>query len=103
MDKMERCSNMPFKSTNTGPFTRTAIEALRPDQMGVYGLFKSNLWVYIGSGDIRARLLDHLNGDNACITGQSPTHWIYEVTANYIQREKDLIAEFNPVCNKRVG
>ena len=94
---------MPFKSNTVRDFTRANVEALTPNQMGVYGLFKADVWVYIGSGDIRARLLAHLNGDNPCITAQRPTQWIDEVTANYVQREKELIAEYAPVCNRRVG
>jgi len=71
--------------------------------MGVYGLLKSNQWVYIGSGDIRQRLLDHLNGDNSCIVSEKPTHWVDVVTANYIEEERRLILECDPVCNKGVG
>jgi hypothetical protein len=94
---------MPFKVTWSGQFTRTDIEALHPGQMGVYGLYNQIRWVYIGSGDIRQRLLDHLGGDNSCITAQRPTHWVAEVTINYIQREKELIVEYDPICNRRVG
>ena len=94
---------MPFVQQTSKPFTRVNIEALRPNQMGVYGLFKTNRWVYVGSGDIRSRLLAHFNGDNSCIIREQPTYWVDEVTANYIQREKDLILELSPPCNQRVG
>ena len=57
----------------------------------------------MGKGDIRTRLLAHLNNDNPCITKASPTRWVSEVTANYNDREKALILEFNPACNKKVG
>lgn len=74
-----------------------------PNQKGVYGLFKNNQWVYIGSGDIRSRMLDHLNGDNTCINAYMPTHWVAEVSSFYREREKELILEYDPVCNRRVG
>ena len=42
--------------------------------MGCYGILVQRLtetWVYIGSGDIRQRLLDHID-DNPCITQEQP-------------------------------
>jgi len=103
MDKIEGCSNVPFNNNTVRPFTRAGIEAINPNQIGVYGLFKPKVWVYIGRGDIRDRLLKHLNGDNPCITREAPTSWIAEVTSNDVQRERELIAELNSVCNRRVG
>ena len=84
-------------------FTRENIEALNTDQIGVYGLFRENHWIYIGRGDIRARLLAHFNGDNSCITREGPTHWLDVVISDDVDEEKRLILEFNPVCNKKVG
>ena len=94
---------MPFGNNTVRPFTRADVESINPGQNGVYGLFRTGTWVYIGRGDIRDRLLKHLNGDNPCITREVPTSWMSEVTPNDIQREKELIAEFDPVCNRRVG
>ena len=94
---------MPFPEQTPRAFSRVDIEALRPDQMGVYGLFKKNQWIYVGSGDVRDRLLAHFDGDNTCISREQPDEWVGEVTANYVQREKDLILELSPVCNQRVG
>ena len=94
---------MPFSQQTPRDFTRANIEAIKPSQMGVYGLFKTNRWIYVGSGDIRKRLLAHFTGDNPRITREQPTHWVDVVTANYIQREKDLTTELNPACNQRVG
>lgn len=94
---------MPFPDQAPREFTRAKIEALNKSQMGVYGLFKQGRWIYIGSGDIRQRLLDHFNGDNGCITREGPTHWVDVLTSNFVEREKELIIELNPSCNKRVG
>lgn len=94
---------MPFANNPVRSFTRANIEALTPGQLGVYGLFSEGRWIYVGSGDVRTRLLDHLNGDNDCITGEAPTSWIDEVTADYKNREKELIVELAPACNKKVG
>lgn len=84
-------------------FTRENIEALNIDQIGVYGLFRGDHWIYIGRGDIRDRLLAHLNDDNPCITREKSTHWVDIVTSDDVAEEKRLILEFDPVCNKKVG
>ena len=95
---------MPFIQQTPRPFTRLEIEALNMNQKGVYGLFKGDVRVYIGKGDIRQRLLDHLNGDNPCITRTWPTHWLAEVTVgDPSAREQQLILEYQPACNYRVG
>lgn len=94
---------MPFPKQEPRPFTRENIEKITPGQKGCYGLFRENQWIYVGKGDIRARLLDHYNGGNPCITRQRPTHWVDVVTANYDEVEKLLIKELQPVCNLKVG
>jgi hypothetical protein len=58
----------------------------------------------VGSGDIRARLLGHLNGDYAQIARARPTHWVAVLTANAQAESERLIAELSPTCNaKSVG
>jgi hypothetical protein len=94
---------MPFPPQSPRVFTRANIEAIHPGQMGCYGLFKNGVWVYVGKGDIRSRLLDHYNGGNPCITRSGPTHFVTVVTPYMDSVEKALIRELNPVCNQRVG
>lgn len=94
---------MPFPQQDPRPFTRVGIETLNPNQLGVYGLFRQGQWIYIGKVDIRQRLLDHLNGDNSCITRQTPTRFVAEVTSSMDERERQLIVEFQPICNQRLG
>lgn len=95
---------MGFPNQTARAFTRQNIEALAPNQFGCYGLFiNQGEWVYVGKGDIRKRLLDHLNGDNPCITRSRPTHWVDIVTDDMDRLEKSLILELNPTCNKKVG
>lgn len=95
---------MPFVQQTSRSYIKTEVESLKPNQIGVYGLFKQGVWIYVGKGDIRQRLLDHLNGDNPCITKERPTHWVDEVTSgDPSDREKQLILELNPICNKKIG
>ena len=94
---------MPFSEQESRLFTKQGIEWLDPGQVGVYGIFKTDRWVYVGRGDIRDRLMAHFNGDDECINQQAPTHWVAEVTADAVNREKELILELTPACNRRVG
>ena len=94
---------MPFPNQPSRPFTREDVERLHPEQPGCYGLFTKHQWVYIGKGDIRQRLLGHLNEDLECITHMQPTHWVGEVTPYYNERENQLITEFLPLCNLKKG
>lgn len=95
---------MGFVEQIPSPFLKAEVESLTPNQIGVYGILRQGAWVYVGKGDIRERLLAHLNGDNPCILRERPTHWVTEVTwGDPSEREKQLILELQPVCNKKVG
>ncbi len=94
---------MPFLKQADRPFTKYFIESLDTNRMGVYGIFNKNKCIYIGRGDIRKRLLDHLNGDNQCILSLKPTHWFGEITTEMFERERELIRELHPVCNESSG
>ncbi|MBU2545493.1 hypothetical protein KKC65_03545 [Patescibacteria group bacterium] len=97
---------MPFAKQTPRIFNRENIEKINPDQSGIYGLFREGSWIYVGKGDIRQRLLDHLNGDNHCITNAQPTHWVDEVVnGDPSLREKELIIELRNrlVCNEKIG
>ena len=95
---------MPFIEQEPQDFNRGSIEHLKPNQNGVYGILRKNTWIYIGKGDIRERLLDHLNGDNPCILSEAPTHFVAEVLQDDPSSEEQvLISEFQPICNRRVG
>lgn len=94
---------MPFPKQSPRLYTRAGIEILNPDQMGVYGIYRDGLWIYVGRGDIRKQLLAHLNGDNPRITRENPTHYVTMLTNDHVRIEKALIVELNPVANRKVG
>jgi len=68
-----------------------------PDDAGVYSLWDGEEIIYYGraaggsSGTIRARLLDHLNGKADPATA---THYSWELCADPITREADLLRRF---------
>ena len=37
------------------------------------------------------------------LTRNAPTHWVAEVTSSADSREKELIRELTPACNRRIG
>jgi hypothetical protein len=91
---------MPF-ANKMRPYTKESILALSANQSGVYGIFHDTVAIYIGSGDLRDRLLDHISGDNACITANTPNLWTGEVLPSEpTGREGELIREYRPKCNR---
>ena len=94
---------MPFNNDRPWLFDRQAIESFDSGQTGVYAIYNARAWIYIGRGDIRQRLLDHLDGDVPGINTHAPTHFRAEVTDDSITREKQLLREYMPACNLRLG
>ena len=93
---------MPF-TTNMRPYTRENIESINPNQNGVYGIFQGDSAIYIGSGDIRDRMLKHIDGDIPCINNNSPNQWTaIVISGDPTSREGELIREYQPVCNQRI-
>lgn len=97
---------MPWNSPNSYRFAADAITTHAPAGSGVYGLYSAQQWIYIGeSHDIRSRLLQHLRGDNECITRLNPASFVFELAPVHqlVARQIALIREFRPVCNQRSG
>lgn len=87
-------------------FNRQSILANAPAISGVYAVFNSQRWIYVGEGrDIRARLLAHSNGDNRCITQLNPTGFQLEQWPAHqgVARQDELILALRPACNQRLG
>ncbi|MGA3231108.1 MAG: hypothetical protein ABSD51_14280 [Candidatus Binatus sp.] len=98
---------MPFKNQNVYGFTASGIVSA-PSASGVYGIYNQAAWIYIGeSGDIAARLGEHLVGTNSNpdIRKNAPTGFTYELVlaAQRVQRQDELIRELMPLANKKLG
>ena len=92
---------MPFPHEMKS-YTKASILNLKPDQNGVYGIFRGDRAVYVGSGDIRDRMLAHIDEDNPCITQNTPNQWTsFLVSGDPTGREGELIQEYSPICNKQ--
>jgi hypothetical protein len=84
-------------------WSESSIKANAPQSSGVYALY-GVVWIYIGeSNDIQSRLLEHWNGDNACIIRANPTGFVFEICglAERPGRQAELVARFRPLCNQR--
>ena len=95
---------MPFKGA-TFEFNEDRIKAVAPKVSGVYGLYASQGWVYIGeTANIEERLFQHLRGNSECINRWKPTGFVFErVEASMrVARQDQLILELNPACNQRL-
>jgi excinuclease UvrABC nuclease subunit len=94
---------MPFPWTSKMPYTHDVIEGLPHNLVGCYGLFAGDRCIYVGKGNIRDRLLDHLKRDNLCIVIHQPTDVYWVLAPEPDELEKQLITEHDPACNERVG
>ena len=96
---------MPFPIQDPHPFTEQGIKNLAANQAGVYGIYNSQKWIYIGKAtDIKVRLLEHFNklsDQSACIWRNNPTHFAAVINLNNMDSEETaLIRELASVCNK---
>ena len=79
------------------PFTRAILEYAPFDVGGVYVLWEGEEVIYIGrtgsSTNIRARLLEHLEGARGACSSKA-THYSWEITLWDSARETELLALF---------
>lgn len=97
---------MPFSRTTGYDFSEAGISKYAPRGSGVYGIYNSSTWIYVGeAGDMEARLYAHLRGESdqsGRIARQKPTHYVFEEVdaSKRTARETSLIRELDPVCNR---
>jgi predicted GIY-YIG superfamily endonuclease len=93
---------MSWKHLRSFAYTPASVKQNAPAASGVYGIFTSQVWVYIGeSMDIQARLLQHLNGDSPCIASSGATLFSFELVPIQLlaARHSALVLEYRPLCN----
>jgi len=95
---------LKFPAQTPMPFTREGVEGIDEGQVGCYALLDAErVIVLIGSGDIRARLLAHLEAPGPALAEARPTHWMGVVTPKAAVLERELIASYRPRCNVPPG
>ena len=96
---------MPFSNTGYS-FTESGLASYAPTGSGVYGIYNSTEWIYIGeTKNVEARLYEHLrkqSDQSGCIHKHKPTNFAFEsADANSrVARQNGLIVEYDPACNK---
>jgi len=96
-----RSSSLPQGALRA--FTPENVEALPHGRVGCYALYTGDDCIFVGKGDIRARLLAHLRGDNFCIMMHRPTHWVHLVTPHIDAEGRRLVLTLKPRCNQQVA
>lgn len=89
------------------PWNRNSILTSAPNKPGVYAIWNKQVWIYIGeTQDIQRRLLEHFDHTEACILEGKPAVWGYELFQSEqfrFQRQRALIRELQPACNRDLG
>ena len=83
-------------------FEEQSILTYAPHEMGVYLIYRTGKWIYVGHGDIQDRLIGHLRGVNPEILNEDPAWFMFEKCKSEegaIAREKVLMFTYRPVCN----
>lgn len=93
---------MPWNGSAACVYDLASILHRAPTTSGVYVILSQERWLYVGeSGSLRGSLSLQLSGVNPCLTAHDPTHFMYELVpdADRAARRRELILEFQPVCN----
>jgi hypothetical protein len=97
---------MVYTEGETYAFGYQAVREKAPSVSGVYTIYTSKEWVYVGeSADIRQSLLRHLNDPTGCIGLCGPLSFSFELAtaADRGPRQQALIAALGPACNPPEG
>jgi len=102
-ENFEDRRTVPFAETRYSRylFQRECILKNAPESSGVYGLFNA-FWIYIGEAEnLRARLLEHLAGNDPSIVRFQPSGFAFELASakERRRRHEELIKELQPLCN----
>ena len=95
---------MDWAKSRRFTLTRASVLANAPEASGVYGLLTEGTWVYIGhASNIRKALLAYLSGRKLGVLEWQPTDFVFELIPlkNRIARQKELVARYQPTCNRR--
>jgi hypothetical protein len=93
---------VPYQGSDTYAFGYLAVREKAPNASGVYTIYTSQRWLYVGeSHDIRQSLFSHLNGLAPCMKRRGPLSFSFEVVpaAQRVTRQQALVEMLVPACN----
>ena len=94
---------MAYENNDTYAFGYRAVQDKVPNMSGVYTIYTSQRWLYVGeSADVKQSLFGHLNEPSACMARRGPLSFSFEVAspAQRVGRQQELIAAFGPSCQR---
>jgi hypothetical protein len=97
---------MAYHVDDSFTFGFRAVRENAPSSSGVYTIYSSQRWVYVGDSDnIRQSLFLHLNDKNARMNGFGPLSFSFEMAPpiERVSRRNALVAELVPACNSSRG
>ncbi len=95
---------MAYEPGQTYAFLYQGVEEKAPNASGIYTIYTSRQWVYVGeTEDIRQSLFGHLNEPTACMGQFGPLSFSFELVPREarITRYQALVNELEPVCNPK--
>ena len=93
---------MVHEHEDTFAFGYRAIHDKAPKASGVYTIYTSRRWLYVGeSDDIRGSLFGHLNERASCLARRGPLSFSFELVApaQRVNRQQALVTALVPACN----
>jgi hypothetical protein len=103
---------MPNNVTSTSnghetyPFGFQAVRTQAPEASGIYTLYTSRRWIYVGeSDDIRQSLFRHLNDTDGCLAQRGPLSFSFEIAPakERVARQRALVEVLSPVCQSEAA
>jgi hypothetical protein len=86
----------------TYAFAYQAVQEKAPSASGVYTIYTSQRWLYVGeSDDVQRSLFGHLNEPGPCLEQWGPLSFSFEVipAPDRVARQQTLITTLAPACN----
>jgi hypothetical protein len=80
-----------------------AVQDKAPSMSGVYTIYTSQRWLYVGaSDDVKQSLFKHLSEPSACMARVGPLSFSFEVvpSAERVGRQQALVAALGPTCQR---
>lgn len=93
------------EDNDTYAFGFRAVQDKAPNKSGVYTIYTSQQWLYVGeSEDVKESLFRHLNEASACMARLGPLSFSFEVVpaAARLGRQQALVAALAPACQRGV-
>jgi len=91
-----------YENNDTFAFGYRAVDDKAPNESGVYTIFTSRRWLYVGeSDDMKQSLFGHLNAPSSCLARSGSLSFSFEVIPpeQRVDRQRALIAALGPACN----